>query len=151
MADPIIARDLTPGQQSLLYASLITVLAQDHRAGARAAPARSVSRDAAARGTARDAPGRTIRHPAGIDRAYGTDVSAAEPRAAPATAGPTFDKLTLVERHLIAETAVVVWETLMDVLAVRTPDIEAWEADCLMFEGAYDPAALLRRKTDGVQ
>ena len=25
----------------------------------------------------------------------------------------------------------------MDVLAVRTPDIEAWEADCLMFEGAY--------------
>ena len=150
MADPIIARDLTPGQQSLLYASLITVLAQD------IARARGLLRldqylvtlpleeQRAMRQAARFA----IRPESIVHTAQMYLRRNLAPRL---YGGATFDKLTLVERHLIAETAVVVWETLMDVLAVRTPDIEAWEADCLMFEGAYDPAALLRRTTDGVQ
>ena len=98
MADPIIARDLTPGQQSLLYASLITVLAQD------IARARGLLRldqylvtlpleeQRAMRQAARFA----IRPESIVHTAQMYLRRNLAPRL---YGGATFDKLTLVERH----------------------------------------------------
>ena len=148
MADHIIARDLTPGQQSLLYASLITVLAQD------LARARGLLRLDQYLVTLPVDEQRALRQAARFaikpDAIAHTAQMYLRRNLAPRLHGwATFDKLTINERYGVAEVALVVWETLMDVLAVKAPDLDAWEADCLMFEGAYDPSTLLAERAKG--
>jgi hypothetical protein len=62
-----------------------------------------------------------------------------------------FDKLTIDERHDIAEWALTAWETMRDMLKGKVAHIPLWERQCLTFSGPYDPELLTLANTGTVQ